>query len=189
LAPVGPQVEAESLGYQVEDRVSMGRRPETFSIALDRTIGAPRDFAWRVWTEAESLKRWYRPDDSWATPVAEIDLRVGGHYRLGLTPPQSSTFYEVGNYLTVNVPELLVYTVRFEGMHPRFEGPRLDSPTDEEMETYVTMITVRFEPLPGDETRVFVRQDGYRSERDRDRHREGWPRFLDHFVRYCETGG
>jgi hypothetical protein len=55
------------------------------------------------------------------------------------------------------------------------------------MEKYETMINVRFEAPSREETRVLVRQDGYRSEEDRDRHREGWPRFLDHFVKYCEA--
>lgn len=159
------------------------------SYALDFvfTIPAPRSFVCRAWTDADQLKVWYRPDDSWATPVAEIDLRPGGSYRIGLTPPIGPTFYEVGTYRQVALPDLLVYTVRYEGHHPQFAGAHLDEPTGAEMEKYETVITAVFEDLPAGATRVVVNHTGYRTEEDRDRHREGWPRFVEHLARYCSA--
>ena len=157
----------------------------TFSLDFEQTVDAPRSLVCQACTDPERLKAWYRPDDSWSTPLAELDLRVGGAYRIGLTPPSASTFYEVGTYREVMLPERLVYTVRYEGTHPKFEGPHLDQPTKEEMETYETVITVEFHELSAARTRVAVTHVGYRSEEDRDRHRNGWPRFLEHLATYC----
>jgi uncharacterized protein YndB with AHSA1/START domain len=160
---------------------------DTYTIHRERVIEAPRPVVCRAWTEPDRLKLWYRPDDTWSTPTAEMDVRVGGAYRIGLTPPGGTTFYEIGRFEEVSLPDRLRYTVRFEGVHLQFEGAHLDQPTGEEMEQYETMITAAFEPLSADRTRVVVTHDGYRSAQDRDRHREGWPRFLDRLATHCLT--
>lgn len=149
-----------------------------YALHFERIIDAARELICRAWTEPDHLKGWYRPDDTWSTPTAEIDLRVGGAYRIGLEPPGGATFYEVGRFREVSLPDRLVYTLRFEGLH-------LHEPTGEEMETYETAITAAFEELPAGRTRVIVAHEGYRTVEDRDRHRNGWPRFLDQLARYC----
>jgi hypothetical protein len=83
------------------------------------------------------------------------------------------------------LPDRLVYTLRFEGKHPQFEGAHLDQPTGEEMETYETVITIEFHELSSARTRVAGTHAGYRTEVDRDRHRVGWWRFLEHLAAYC----
>lgn len=157
----------------------------TYALNVERTVRAPRPFVCQAWTDAERLKVWYKPDDSWSVPVAEIDLRAGGKYRIGLKPPVGPTFYEVGMYGEVALPDRLVYTLRYQGVHLQFQGSHLDEPTGAEMEQYETLITVAFQDLPDGQTRVLVTHAGYRTEEDRDRHREGWPRFLEHFASYC----
>ena len=126
----------------------------TYALDFRHTVHAPRAIVCRAWTDAEQLKGWYRPDDSWSTPVAEIDLRAGGKYRIGLQPPVGSTFYEVGIYREVALPDRLVYTVRFEGVHLQFKGGHLDEPTGAAMERYETVITVAFHELASGGTRV-----------------------------------
>lgn len=155
------------------------------ALEAERTIPAPRSFVCQAWTDPERLKAWYRPDDSWSTPIAEIDLRPGGTYRIGLRPPVGPAFHEVGAYREIALPDRLVYTVRFEGTHLQYGGSRFDEPTGAEMEPYETVITVEFDDLPEEETRVRVTHAGYRTAADRDLHREGWPRFLEHLARYC----
>jgi len=105
---------------------------------------------------------------------------VVGAYRIGLTPPGGVTFYEIGSFREVSLPDRLVYTLRFEGVH-------LHEQTGEAMETYETVITATFHETPAGGTRVIVAHEGYRTSEDRDRHRNGWPRFLDQLARYCAT--
>jgi len=157
----------------------------SYSFQFEKSIAAPRALVWRAWTSPEELKAWYRPDPSWSTPVAEIDLRRGGKYRIGLQPRVGPMFYEVGMYRDIKVPDLLVYTLRFLGTHLQFEGAHLDRPTGAEMEKYETLITLAFEGPPQGTTRLLVNHGGYRTEEERDRHREGWPRFLESFAQHC----
>ena len=59
-----------------------------YGLRFERTIEEPRSVVWRAWTDPVRLREWYRPDDAWSTPSAEIDLRVGGTYRFALKPPR-----------------------------------------------------------------------------------------------------
>jgi uncharacterized protein YndB with AHSA1/START domain len=149
-----------------------------YGLRFERVIEAPRSIVCRAWTEPERLREWYRPDVAWSTPTAEMDLRVGGAYRFGLKPPGRSRFYEVGVFREITLPDRLVYTCRFEGIH-------VHEPTGALMEDYETLISVEFQELHSSRARVVVRHEGYRSAEDRDRHRSGWPRFLDQLARLC----
>jgi uncharacterized protein YndB with AHSA1/START domain len=151
-----------------------------YGLWFERVIEVPRSVVCRAWTEPERLREWYRPDDAWSTPIAEIDLRVGGAYRFGLKPPGRSPFYEVGVFREVALPDRLVYTCRFEGIH-------IHEPTGAAMEEYETLISVEFEELGRSRSRVAVRHAGYRSTEDRDRHQNGWPRFLDQLAKLCSS--
>ncbi len=162
-----------------------GDRPQAMTegvhaLWFEREIEAPRSVVCRAWTEPERLRDWYRPDDAWSTPIAEIDLRIGGAYRFGLKPPGQSPFYEVGVFREIALPDRLVYTCRFEGIH-------VHEPTGALMEDYETLISVEFEELAGSRSRVAVRHSGYRSTEDRDRHQNGWPRFLDQLAKLCSA--
>jgi uncharacterized protein YndB with AHSA1/START domain len=147
-----------------------------YGLRFARVIEAPRSVVWQAWTEPDRLLEWYRPDDAWATSIAEVDLRVGGAYRFGLKPPGRSPFYEVGTFREITLPDRLVYTCRFEGIH-------VHEPTGALMEDYETMISVEFQELAASRTRVALRHEGYRGPEDRDRHQNGWPRFLDQLAK------
>jgi len=53
---------------------------ETF-VCITKTIAAPRDLVFKAWTEPERLKQWWGVEESFSTPIAEVDLRPGGRYR------------------------------------------------------------------------------------------------------------
>jgi hypothetical protein len=55
-------------------------------LMLTRLIDAPREKLFRCWTEPELLKRWFAPLPV-TTPVAEVDLRVGGASRIVMRGP------------------------------------------------------------------------------------------------------
>jgi hypothetical protein len=53
-------------------------------LVLTRLIDAPREKLFRCWTEPALLKRWFAPAPV-TTPIAEVDLRVGGANRIVMT--------------------------------------------------------------------------------------------------------
>ncbi|MCH8874602.1 SRPBCC domain-containing protein [candidate division KSB1 bacterium] len=63
------------------------------TLNLKRTFNAPREKVFRAWTDPTALKEWFHGMDDWTTPVHEIDLQVGGKYRLGMQPPDGDTPY------------------------------------------------------------------------------------------------
>ncbi len=54
---------------------------DTYSLELTHTFSAPRDEVSAAWTQAEQLVQWFGSQGS-KTTHAEVDLRVGGGYRM-----------------------------------------------------------------------------------------------------------
>ena len=133
------------------------------TLNLTRTYSAPRDDVFRAWTEPEALKRWFAPSDEFSTPIAEVDLRVGGAYRIGMKPPdQEDMFIVVGTYREVQPPERLVFTWSWE------EG----------IDVGETLVTVEFRDLGGS-TEVVLTHELFPNEQARDKHNEGWSGCLE----------
>ena len=148
----------------------------THALRIERTFAAPREALFRAWTTPELLKRWLHPGSDWTTPVADVDLRVGGSYRWGIRGPDGGTFYEVGEFLEITPPERLVYTCRFEDNDVDFDMPKEE-----------TIVRVTFEVV-SDGTRMILIQEGYVNVTDRDGQQNGWPRFLDNLALLTEGG-
>jgi hypothetical protein len=56
----------------------------TVSLTVARTFAAPRDRLFQAWTEPQALLTWWAAGPELAPALAEVDLRVGGRYRLGM---------------------------------------------------------------------------------------------------------
>ena len=132
------------------------------TLRLTRIFAAPREKVFRAWTDLEELKKWWGPV-GYSTPIAEVDLRVGGKYRLGMRKlPNGDIFYLSGTYREVRTPEKLVYTWRWES----------------EPEIGETLVTVEFRDL-GNSTEVVVTHELFPTEKARDDHDKGWNSCLD----------
>lgn len=46
-------------------------------LTFERTYEAPVEAVWKAWTQSESLREWWGPENT-TIPECEIDLRVGG---------------------------------------------------------------------------------------------------------------
>ena len=64
------------------------RAATDYRLAIPRIINAPRERVFQAWTEPARLLHWWRAQDGWTTPILEVDLRVGGRYRLGMQDPE-----------------------------------------------------------------------------------------------------
>ncbi len=136
---------------------------EGITLVTRRTIRASAARVFDAWTQPEQLRAWWGP-----RPVtcsgAEIDLRVGGRYRISNALPDGTTLVIEGEFRVIEVPRRLVYTWRAGG--------------DE-----VSRVTVRFEPR-GEATEVIVIHERIPSERVRESHEGGWIGCLDGLERH-----
>lgn len=140
------------------------------TLELTRTFAAPRARVFAAWMDPEALRRWYRMRDDWGVPVAEVDLRVGGRYRIGLQPPGRNVFFEEGEFREIVDGERLVYTNALQGS---------GSPADHDG----TLVTVTFADAADGGCTVTIREEGFPDARTRDVHASGWPGFLGQLER------
>ena len=132
------------------------------TLEIRRTIPAPRERVFDAWTQAKELNRWSAPPPM--TPQAEVDLRVGGRYRLVMRSPDGTERCVGGVYRTIERPSKLVYTWKWE------ESQMPDS-----------VVTVEFLER-GKQTEVVLRHEGLTDPDSRARHEHGWNGCLDNLV-------
>jgi uncharacterized protein YndB with AHSA1/START domain len=141
------------------------QQQRTAALSLRRTFQASRERVFRAWTTPEEIKRWKGPGDR-TTPVVEVDLRVGGAYRVHMRSPDGSEVRLVGVYREVDPPKKLVYTWVWE--------------TSPEMGE--TLVTVEFLER-GRATEVVLKHELFPADEARDRHEHGWSGSLDKLAR------
>ena len=91
----------------------MSEMPDDRSAALriERTFAAPAQAVFDAWTSVEVLRRWWHAEHDWETPVAEVDLRVGGTIRLVMRNPVDGTEYGgSGEFTVIAPPRQLAFT-------------------------------------------------------------------------------
>ena len=133
-------------------------------LRLQRIFDAPREDVFDAWTDPEVLRRWWAADPDWDTPVAEVDLREGGRYRLSMRNPESDAVHTVGGvYREIRRPDRLVYTWAWEGESP---------------EPNETVVTVSFQDRDG-ATEVVLVHEGFSTNESSAAHEHGWNAVLD----------
>ena len=136
--------------------------PAPRAITLRRTIPARRGEVFRAWTDPAELKRW------WARPGftvvdAQVDLRIGGGFRIDTRPDVGNVFSVFGSYREVRPPERLVYTWAWQGTR---------------MDGIETLVTVDFREA-GQDTEVLLTHEGFDTQGDHTAHRDAWIGCLD----------
>jgi uncharacterized protein YndB with AHSA1/START domain len=81
-------------------------------LLLTRVFDAPRSAVWSAWTEPAKMRKWWGPEH-FTCPGAEIDLRVGGAYLLGMRSADGREFWSTGIYREIVSQEKLLYTDSF----------------------------------------------------------------------------
>jgi uncharacterized protein YndB with AHSA1/START domain len=137
------------------------RQQRTATLSLRRTFQAPRERVFRAWTTPEEMMRWKAPGDRTA-PLVEVDLRVGGTYRIHMRSPDGGEMRLVGVYREVDPPRKLVYTWNWE------TSPELGE----------TLVTVEFVER-GRATEVVLTHELFPTEAARALHEQGWRGSLD----------
>jgi len=80
-------------------------------LVVTRTFNAPPRIVWEAWTKAELFKRWWVPKSAPITLLScEMNVRVGGGYRLVFDAGGGKTMAFFGRYNEVTPPSRLVWT-------------------------------------------------------------------------------
>ncbi len=118
-------------------------------LVIERTLEAPPDLVWRMWTDPEHLAAWYGPGGA-TVPVATMDVRAGGSRLLCLqmpTPDGARRMWFTGEYLEVVENRRLVYTDSMSDEHGTVMTPEQLGMPDGHPTT--TEVRVELEPLDG----------------------------------------
>jgi uncharacterized protein YndB with AHSA1/START domain len=140
----------------------MSGTQEEVVLRMSRRFTAPREQVFDAWTNPDVLKQWWAAQPNMETPVAEVDAREGGRYRLAMRDTESGeTHTLVGEYREITPPERLVYTWTWESNAEAMSG-------SEE-----TLVEIEFRE-DGDGTEVVVKHSGFAGAEIRDLHVHGW---------------
>ena len=97
----------ESEPTLMKNRTTAERKSER-ELVVTRTFNGPARIVFEAWTKPELLKRWWAPKSMGMSLLScEMDVRVGGKYRLEFEPAAMAFF---GTYLEVTPHSRLVWT-------------------------------------------------------------------------------
>lgn len=149
--------------------VTKPQKTET-SLQLRRTLAVPREKVFRAWTEVEEIKKWFCPT-GFTVLHADLDLRVGGNYRITMKSPDGKNIDHFGSYREIRPPVKLVFTWILDNQ---------DCAGNQGV-TVETLVTVEFQDHGGSTT-VVLTHEFFPNEKARDGHQFGWSGCLDHFA-------
>jgi len=137
-------------------------------VVITRVFDAPRSLVFKAWADPKHRMRWWGPH-GFTVLSCEMDLRVGGAWRLWMRSVQGVEDRQRGVFREIVEPERLVFTYAFEDEN--------GNPGHE------TTVTVTFADVGG-KTRLTVHQAVFESVAVRDDHIRGWGESLDRLAEY-----
>lgn len=131
---------------------------------VKRLVRAPAADIFDAWTNPAAMAHWMTPT---GTASAEVDLRVGGRFRLVMAD-EFLRIEHTGEYQVIQPPELLVFTWRseFTGMQD-------------------TRVTVRLTERGSHETEIEVTHE-LATDGEASSHASGWAQLLGRLEAYLE---
>jgi uncharacterized protein YndB with AHSA1/START domain len=139
----------------------------TAVLIVRRSIRASPERIFDAWTQPQYLKQWWGPK-SVECIDAEVELRVGGRYRIANQFPDGKILWISGEFEAIERPQRLVYTWRVGTAEAAAER-----------------VTVTFEAR-GETTEVVVMHERIPTDAMRDMHEQGWVGCLDGLIDYLE---
>jgi len=94
----------------MKNRTTVERKSER-ELVVTRTFNGPARIVFEAWTKPELFRRWWAPKSSGASLLScEMDVRVGGGYRLEFGHEASKPMAFFGRYIEVTPHSRLVWT-------------------------------------------------------------------------------
>jgi uncharacterized protein YndB with AHSA1/START domain len=132
--------------------------PGTRTLRMERVFAAPITATFDAWTTVEVLRRWWPAGVGWDTPVAELDVRVGGRLRLVMRDLNGAEFGGEGHYVVIERPHRLAFTWRWDSLA---------------LGTHDQLVEVTFTDNGDGTTTVALTNSGL-TDAEKPLHREGW---------------
>ena len=132
------------------------------ALRLTRVIAADPRTVFDAWTDPKHMKHWSAPEGM-DVAFVEVDLQVGGRFRLTMRNAEGQEFKAFGEYRVVEQPRLVSYTWDWE---------------QEEHQMGETLITVEFNAVEGG-TEVVMRHELIPTEKFAADHTHGWTSCLN----------
>ena len=153
------------------------QKPDDATLVVRRVLNATPERAFQAWTSPEHIQQWMRPEPGMVVPLASMDLRVGGKYRIQMKMPDGEFFTAVGVFKEVKTPERLVYTWDWEkdGSGSEFG----------EVEGKPSLITVEFLKR-GEQTEFVLTHSRFATVESRDSHARGWGKIVESFAGFVD---
>lgn len=137
------------------------------SLTLTRRIDALPEKVYAAWTDPEKIARWFGPAQVKAGSVqADIDLRVGGRYRISFEAGDGEYFQVDGVYREVTPNARIAFSWAWHSTPER-----------------ESQVTVSLQP-DGGGTLLTLRHEQFFDEAARDGHARGWSALLDKLEKY-----
>ncbi len=128
------------------------------SLVLRHVFAARPEELFRLWTDPAEIVRWHRPDlPGYTTPLAEVDLRVGGTFKIGMRDGDGTAHTAFGTFTAVEPPRRVSYTWQWEG-----------SQSGE-----LSQVTVEFKPV-ADGTELVLHHERLSGPESVAQHAMGW---------------
>ncbi|MCG6952870.1 MAG: SRPBCC domain-containing protein [Betaproteobacteria bacterium] len=137
------------------------------SLTLTRRFPVAPEKVWRAWTDPQALKQWFGPGGPQPVALAELDLRVGGRFRIAFGGPQGDEHLCAGVYREVVPNRKLVFTWSWPRTTPERES----------------LVTIELRKV-AEGTELVFRHEQLFDEKVRDDHRRGWSETLVKLERF-----
>ena len=137
------------------------------SLTLKRRLNAPPSKVFAAWTDPEKLAQWFGPADTVAgSASAELDVRVGGRFRVRFSTTNGEQHEVGGVYREVTPDQRLVFTWAWRSTPER-----------------ELLVSVALRP-DGAATLLTLTHEQFFDQAARDGHERGWTGTLDKLERY-----
>ena len=139
------------------------------SLTLTRHYPVAPEKVWRAWTDAEAVRKWWGPGPGEPVSAAELDVRVGGRFRIVFGGSDGKAHTCAGEYQEVVPNRKLVFTWSWPNTTPE----------------RVSVVTIEFRKA-NEGTDLIFRHEQLFNEEARDNHKRGWTASLDKLAAYLQ---
>jgi uncharacterized protein YndB with AHSA1/START domain len=140
------------------------------SVTIEREFDAPIDRVFEAWTQPQNLRQWFHASENTVVDAADVDLRVGGRYRLAIRDPES-LYVVFGSYLRIEAPHVLEFTWQWEVSS---------------LEQAETVVLLELTAI-GDRTKLRLTHSKLSTSRSYQAHDQGWIGVLETLATFVQS--